>query len=342
MATLQPPFEENYACFTNDLILPATYQTQSRADIPLNAGIRTVVTGLNRVEDNIRTFYANELDVSRLNLVHDHLWLAGLERAARPLHQQISIGRELILTEAADLHLLWAGNRIYVKPLPEFLLSYSAWEDVIVFDQELHERASGFLLSYLWLVCHRSDLRLAHEHGLMPKSVDWQRWTQFSRSASCYLDYHHLNGINVRYRHGELRLARLNWIYRFCSRTRSPTSMLRGYLPGHYHYESFISSNLAWLVTALAYVALVLTAMQVGLGTNELQRSRAFQRASYGFTVFAILAPVIVVALVLLVTLIVILVNAQYTLSHRKDWSAVSVTAHSHKTEEKVHHHPDP
>lgn len=335
-ARLEVPFDVDCGCFSKDLVLPATYQLQSRAGIPINAGLQTAVTGLSRVEDNTTSFYASELDVSRLNVIHEHLWLAGLERPARPLHQQVAIGRDIVVTESADLHLLWGGNRIYVKPMPDFLLSHSEWMDVINQYTELHERASGFLLSYIWLICHRSDLRLAHEHGLLPKSIDWKAWTAFSGSVSRHLDWQHLNGINVRYRHGELRLARINWIYRLCSQTRGPTSLLRGYLPGHYHYESFIGAHLGWLVSAIAYAAVVLTAMQVGLATDELQSSSAFQRASYGFTVFSILAPVIAVAVVLLLTLLLVIFNARYTFSHRKDWSHVSATEYAHNGHEKA------
>ena len=336
MTRLQTPFEEPFSLFTKGLVLPATYQMLSLSEVPSIAGLRTTVTGLNRVDDNVRAFYANELDVSRLNSIHEHLWLAGLERPARPLQQQIAIGRHIVLTESADLHLLWKGNRVYIKPLPEFLLSYSAWTDTINHHTEIHERASGFLLSYIWLICHQSDLRLAQEHGLLSKTITWESWTNFARSVSQGLDFKTLHGINVRYRHGELRLARINWIYRFCSRTRSAQSIIPGYLPGHYHYESFMGSNLGWLVSAGAYIVLVLTAMQVGLATDSLQNDSAFQGASYGFTVFSILAPVVGLTAVLLVTLLLILFNARYTFTHRKDWSAVSAIDYSHDRQRKV------
>ena len=75
------------------------------------------------------SFFANEVDVSQLNKTDKHLWMAGLERPTRSLHQQISLGREIVVTEQADVHMLWEGSRIYIKPLPEFILCHDMWED---------------------------------------------------------------------------------------------------------------------------------------------------------------------------------------------------------------------
>ncbi|KAM7209827.1 hypothetical protein V8F06_014790 [Rhypophila decipiens] len=54
------------------------------------------------------------------------------------------------------------------------------------------------------------------------------------------------------------------------------------------------------MAAATVFVALVLTAMQVGLATERLQGNAAFQQASYGFTIFAILGPLCVFGLVVL------------------------------------------
>ena len=55
------------------------------------------------------------------------------------------------------------------------------------------------------------------------------------------------------------------------------------------------------MATALVYIAIVLTAMQVGLATTKLGHDQAFQQASYGFMVFSILAPLIVLSVVFLI-----------------------------------------
>ncbi|KAI1385836.1 uncharacterized protein F4822DRAFT_414280 [Hypoxylon trugodes] len=45
------------------------------------------------------------------------------------------------------------------------------------------------------------------------------------------------------------------------------------------------------MTAGTVFIALVLTAMQVGLATDRLKYDERFQQASYGFTVFAILGP---------------------------------------------------
>ncbi|RYP74220.1 hypothetical protein DL771_003153 [Monosporascus sp. 5C6A] len=72
------------------------------------------------------------------------------------------------------------------------------------------------------------------------------------------------------------------------------------YLRGRHNYSSLFRDNLTWMTAATVFVALVLTAMQVGLATERLQGNPAFQRASYGFTIFAILGSLCAFCLVVL------------------------------------------
>jgi hypothetical protein len=91
---------------------------------------------------------------------------------------------------------------------------------------------------------------------------------------------HHWLDISPRYPYGKLRLGRVNLIYWVCHRTRSPKTFIRGYLYVYRKYSSFVEQNFAWVLTAIVYITIVLTAMQVGLGTTELQNSISFNRAS--------------------------------------------------------------
>ena len=50
------------------------------------------------------------------------------------------------------------------------------------------------------------------------------------------------------------------------------------------------------MAAILGYVVIVLSAMQVGLGTERLASDEAFQAVSWGFTVFSMIAPLIGVA----------------------------------------------
>lgn len=63
--------------------------------------------GIRRVKDDIQAFLESELDVSRLNTVHEYLWVVGRPMAACALHKQRMLERYIVITEKTDLHLLW-------------------------------------------------------------------------------------------------------------------------------------------------------------------------------------------------------------------------------------------
>ena len=257
---------EQAPCSRLRLILPAAYYIRGH-------GFQEITRLDNR---SFSAYLSYELDVSRLNTIQQSLWFAGLERVARSLQQNVLLGRQIIVTEQTDMHMVWHDSKIFMKPLPEFLLCHSVWERDLCRHPELYGRGLGLLSSYLQLVRAKSDLRIAHANGLLPVEISWEQWTKLSRALHRHISP---QAIDSRYKYGELRLARLNWIYRFRGH------IFRAYAP---------QESRGWLVGSLVYIAIVLTAMQVGLTTNHLSGSLAFQRASYGFTVFSIMGPVIV------------------------------------------------
>ncbi|KAF3390711.1 hypothetical protein DPV78_010976 [Talaromyces pinophilus] len=226
-----------------------------------------------------------DLDVSRLNRIHGYLWMAGRPFSARPLQRQKMMGFDIVLTEQADLHLLKFSNRLLVKPLPEYILSFEFWDKYLCSSTELHESACGLLLSYLWLICSPLDMKIAHKLDLLPSYVTWQWWKAFVTDFVSHVDVNALDQVNKRYHFGELRLGRINSIYRlrFFS-----THSIRGYLYGYNRYTLFFQRNFAWLLVIFVYFSLVLSAMQVGLTIPPLNSNQAFQKTSYGFVVFGI------------------------------------------------------
>ncbi|RYO85645.1 hypothetical protein DL766_010155 [Monosporascus sp. MC13-8B] len=90
-------------------------------------------------------------------------------------------------------------------------------------------------------------------------------------------------------------LSRINTINRV---TRFPP--FDPYLRGWRNYGGLFRDNLAWMASATVFIVVVLTAMQVGLATERLRDDADFQRASYGFTAFAILGPMCAFGLVVL------------------------------------------
>ncbi|KAK5699207.1 hypothetical protein LTR17_023443 [Elasticomyces elasticus] len=230
---------------------------------------------------DVSSFLRLDLDVRRLNCIHKHLWLAGRPTCARSLSHQVALNRTLLVVERADLHLLWVGSIIYLKPLPAYILSLQ--------NLEQNPPALSLLVSYLWLIRHQSDLGIAKKYELTPASLTWKRWVAIYRQYHVYL--YRFDLVEPRYQYGELRLSRVNWIY-ILTRRSGP----RGYGFGENQVGSYFARNFGWLAGIFAYLSIILSAMQVGLGTNKLAFNESFQGVSTGFTVFALVLPLAVAA----------------------------------------------
>jgi hypothetical protein len=248
----------------------------------------------------------------------------------RPLHYQLLLSREIFVTEQMDMHLVWTTGRIFLKPIPGFLLEPCCWSDFLSCRQGclcseagfnsrdtqecerrgLWKSALGFLFSYAALIRHESDFLIAKEKRLLPAEVKWPAWRTFVKQ----LDTEHIyQKIHARFIYGELRLSRLNKIYRLFQRP-----FLRGYMSHWHQYGAFFQDNFAWLASVTVYIAIVLTAMQVGLATKSLADNDTFQSASYGFTVFSILGPLATTGLIILTFCYIFVNNWIITLIYKK------------------------
>jgi hypothetical protein len=267
------------------------------------------------------------------------------------------------------MHLVWGGGKIFLKPLPRYLLEPEFWTsnlppgaptgdgqvaDLITGGKisatrqgvsastrvpmalygspplprpGIRESALGLLYTYACLIAHPVDLKLALEQGLIPKDgqnePDWATWRKL---AAELLQPKISRQVHRRFWRGELRLGRLNWIYVF----RDMPSFQMYHNLWH-SYTDFFAANVSWVATSTIYGAIVLTAMQVGLSTDALKDNVAFQQASYGFTVFAILGPIIIVSLVLVVLIIVLIPNWINTRSAERQleppWPTTTMTS---------------
>ena len=301
--TLKPPFPSSSACvgctiptstseppshtpqsplpLEHNTVLPATYFTEAEGHIALTP------------EDDIVRFLKHDLDVSRLNYIHKKLWLAGRPMNYRSLCQQKMMKREIVITEQTDLHLTWSESTIFVKPFPRYLGNHEFWSTHLCQSEELYRIACGLLFSYTRLICYESDFNLARGLNLIPPIL-WTQWRTYVQDVRKTIDARPQSHIDSRYVYGELRLARLNLIYRFYGRPKD-RSLIRGYFYEYRTYSSFFLHHFAWIFVVFAYMTVLLTAMQLGLATEHLQPSQRFQHAAYGFAVFSIAMPLIIV-----------------------------------------------
>ncbi|KAI5468001.1 hypothetical protein BGZ63DRAFT_344806 [Mariannaea sp. PMI_226] len=304
-----------------------------------NAGLSDQFPASFRVDDDLYAphdipdfkFIEAELDPKQLHEIAHHLWLAGRPVPPRPLHQQMLLGRDIIVSERIDIHCVWGQGRIYLKPIPRFLLNRAFWQQQLTCHcastvgtnrpcgdafqtccdrRHLAQCARGFLLSFVALVARESDYSIALAKGLVPGEVTWVKWRRFVREflhdesggelgpERLYAD------VAKRFIYGELRINRLRLIDKVCHGPFSST-----FMSNWSSYGSFARDNAASIVAATAWILLILSAMQVGLGTDRLGGSDAFQAASWGFTVFSILAPMGAVLFMLVIFAIVFWYN---------------------------------
>ncbi|KAF4490393.1 glycosyltransferase family 28 domain containing protein [Fusarium agapanthi] len=289
-------------------------------DLESKDEFNSLLPASNRFNDDIvvpasdPNFLERELSVSRLNDVQEWLWACGRPMPPRPLHHQRLISREIVISELSELHMIWWRNRIFLKPIPAYLLDPDFWVSNIsdtahldVAEGNIDASARGFLFSYAALIAYKSDFRIAKEHGLLPEEVTWEGWKALTAEI---LDNHRYDRVNPRYWYGELRLSRLNKVYAL-----RKGYLLRGYsrVASHTVYGDLIRDNFSVLAGILGYVVIALTAMQVGLGVDRLVENQAFQDVSYGLTVFTLIVPLIGALFIFFFIFIMIVSNWRVT-----------------------------
>jgi hypothetical protein len=310
---LVPPFSTDVC--TNDSttpLVPATYRTKEHEVL--------------LVASNMRKFLESDLDVERLNKIQNWLWIVGLPSSPRPLHYQTMKKRDIVVTEQLDLHLVWSPGRIFIKPVPRYFFSVDFWQRNICPYPELYDIALGALMTYIGLIEREIDFTIAIDKGLLPKEILWPAWTTFAAEVMSALEHsnagldptltsHSLSKpkvrMNPRFIYGELRVGRLNAIYRFV------LGQPRGYFSGCTTYAEFVRDNVNSFIALFAYTTIVLSAMQVGLGTPWLAENYAFNMSSYVFSVFTILAPLSAIGAIFAVLGVVFTLNLRRTLRIR-------------------------
>jgi uncharacterized membrane protein len=224
---------------------------------------REVIPGNPIIPPNttLSAYLTKELSVDRLNDIDLDLWWAGRPGNIHTLHAQKMMKRDITISEKIELHLVWFDSTIFIKPLPAWILDYDFYEKHICSNEKLYLLANGWLVSYTKLIRYPSDFDIAMELKLLPSGMNWDTWCMLSYKLQKELD-EDCTKVNERYHYGELRLPRLNHIYRFLRWFSVYQNVYR-------QYDHFFSKNFAWLLLLVVYISTILSALQVVVSTQD-------------------------------------------------------------------------
>lgn len=221
-----------------------------------------------------------------------------------PLHHQAIRGRNIILTENPQLHLVWYYNQIFIKPVARYFLSYAFWQYLATQPPDIREAAIGFMRTYSYLVRYESDFFLAQEKRLIPKDDPSENreshmsWANFARLISSF-DKFGDEAVSPRYGYGELRLTRLNFYSR----------IFLWKLTFHHinaQWGTFLNGAVAPFFGFFIIISVILNAMQVELAVqtaNNIHFSwTAFISVSKWFSVFALVFAILVIIFIFFLT----------------------------------------
>ncbi|KAL8811922.1 MAG: hypothetical protein Q9200_001420 [Gallowayella weberi] len=216
----------------------------------------------------LQDYLVEDLCPTKLNSLASHLWLCSAPSHTNipPLHNHAIHKRDIILTEDPGLHLVWEPGRIFLKPLPSYMLSHAFWTHHLLTgdidgDRKLVTQAAlGLLRSYHFCIRHRSDFRVAQTAHLIPPDTSWEQWCDFSTSFQCIQN----DQVAPRYHYGKLQLSRLHWLVRIYRRELN-----------YYYIDGGYGDSFAIYYGPLLFVfgtlSVLLSAMQVGMAVEQVQ-----------------------------------------------------------------------
>ncbi|KAJ4286663.1 hypothetical protein N0V90_012915 [Kalmusia sp. IMI 367209] len=263
-----------------DLEIPDKVRIQNDVRLPGQPTIRLGETAC------LWQYLDHELCSPDLEKLAPYLWLMSMQSSANisALHRQRVKDRRIIITEDPQLHLVWINGRIFIKPLPPYLLSYVFWAKYLHSEhdtasgnanssrskyttqqQRVIPAALGFLRTYSHLIKHESDFNIAKDERLVPSNVTWAAFIHFISSVASNV---HDFDVSERYNYGELRLSRLNFY--------SKIFLHRFYFHReHREYGPYFAQFFAPLLFAFAMLSVVLSALQVVTATEALLPNKA-------------------------------------------------------------------
>lgn len=286
---IHPPFaKENQLYDSSSVVLPRLSVThgapQPRSKWPSTSG------------ESLMGSLLSDICPIKLNELAPFLWMCSAPTSTNvpPLHNHAIHGRSIVVSEDPALHLVWTSGKIFIKPLPSYLLCHDFWSQHLLQDsrcqdvKDVREAALGFLRSYHHCVRHQSDFQIAQQShlNLIPPGVSWKQWCDFSASFAAIQDAE----VAPRYRYGKLQLSRLHWLVRIHLRELN-----------YYYIDGCYGDSFARYYGPLLFVfgllSVLLSAMQVGMAVEQLQSRQwtAFWSVCRWFSVTSLMLSAIVV-----------------------------------------------
>lgn len=254
--------------------------------------------GISLDSKDVIPYLQNEFQTPRLDRLSTYLWLVATQSSSHisPLHDQIVRGRNVVISEKPELHLVWYDNRIFLKPIPSYWLSHDFWRFVSCNNisppfsenerKALLQSVRGYMRSYYYLIRHESDFRIAKKEHLIPADIEWHEFGLFIAGFANVLD----DEVSARYNFGELRLSRLNlwakivlheWQFQKIS----------------WQYADFFARLFSPILFIFGTLSVVLSAMQVAVGARPSWD--AFLSASAWFSVLTLIIVCIIMVLLI-------------------------------------------
>lgn len=228
----------------------------------------------------LESYLCTELLLKDLEDIAGHLWMMSKQDSTNisPLHRQRVKNREIVITEDPRLHLVWYHDRIFLKPLPKYLLSHQFWEvylssgiGVRKEQEDLRKAALGFLRTYYHLIQHESDFRIATSENLqlIPSNITYPQFCDFAMHLGSILD----GEVSIRYSYGEIRLTRLNF---YCKIFLGKFSFHRV----HAQYSDYFATFYGPILFAFAALSVLLSALQLEIAIESMNTPEQRQHYS--------------------------------------------------------------
>ncbi|KAI8632704.1 hypothetical protein F5Y19DRAFT_327422 [Xylariaceae sp. FL1651] len=278
-------------------------KTLGRTDsnITLPSQPRVSLKGDMLLEHLRKAFLVHELDA-----LSPYLWVIATPHEAHitPLHQQEARSRRVIVSEHPGLHAIWYYDRIFLKPIPPYLLSQAFWEYAEEADAEVWKAAAGFMRTYCYLIRYEVDFRKATspELHLIPQ-IDGRKSITFEEFIEFISQFEHLENREVcpRYSYGSIRLSRLNYL-----------AFLLGkfsYFHMHGQWRDFFGHLFAPFITFFIVVSTILSSLQVALAAQTIDASISsplLVRVSWWFSIVVLLlvATIVSIFAIFIITLV--------------------------------------